>query len=95
VLQKLFPNQLWFLTARTIELKTSGNGLIVDPLFDVAVIKDLACDPPGGADLFAHLFGCHAALEFIERRNLLAKSQTTNPKSQQSEQTYPGEERGS
>jgi hypothetical protein len=87
----VFPNQVRFLAARTIELKAGGNGLIVNPLFDVAMVKDLTRDPLGGTDLVAHLFGRHAALKFLERGILPTKSQATNPKTQQSEQTYPNE----
>jgi hypothetical protein len=89
--KNLFPDQLRFLTARAIELEAGGNGLIVDPLFDVAVVENLASDPLGRADLFTHLFGRHAALKFIKRRSFPAPSQATNPKTQQSEQAHSGE----
>ena len=52
-----------FLSAWTIELKPDGKGRGVQPLFEAAVIKNLAAGGAGGADQPANLVRRKARLD--------------------------------
>jgi hypothetical protein len=60
---------LGLLTARAIEGKAKGIGSVVDPLFPIAVVKDLPGDVLRSGHELTHLFGRHAALQFREGWN--------------------------